>query len=132
VHNVLSKIIYSADAEKTFRQFSDNGIISKEQSEEIKIIIESVLKICEPHKWFSQEWKIKTEAPLLLPDGAVIRPDRVMIKEKNAVILDYKTGEEDEMHERQLNIYGQNLIASGYESVEKYLLYLKPIKLLKL
>jgi ATP-dependent exoDNAse (exonuclease V) beta subunit len=132
VHNILSKIILATDSQKVLDEFQSSKIILPEQEKEIEKIVEDVLKICEPHKWFSQEWKIKTEALMLLPDGTVIRPDRVMIKEKNAVLLDYKTGEEDAIHERQLNVYGQNLLASGYENVEKYLLYLNPIKLLKL
>jgi ATP-dependent exoDNAse (exonuclease V) beta subunit len=132
LHHILSRIIFSEDTEKVIRESLHSRMISIEQSEEIKNIATAVLEICEPHKWFSHEWKIKTEAEMLLPDGAVIRPDRVMIKDKKAVLLDYKTGEEEHFHELQLNAYEKNLLTAGYENVEKYLLYLKPIKLLKL
>ncbi|HKR04193.1 MAG TPA: UvrD-helicase domain-containing protein [Bacteroidia bacterium] len=132
MHHILSKIIFLSDTEKIIHEFLSSKIISNEQSTEIKKIIEDVLKICEPYKWFSTEWKIKTEAQMLLPDGAVIRPDRIMIKGKSAVLLDYKTGEENSLHEQQLYSYEKNLLNAGYESVEKYLLYLNPVKLLKL
>ncbi len=132
VHNILSKIIFSPDAEKIMQEFSSNEMISEQQSEEIKKIIADVLKICEPYQWFSDAWKIKTESQLLLPDGSVIRPDRVMIRGKDAVLLDYKTGEADSLHEKQLNTYAKILMDTGYEKVEKYLLYLIPVKLLKI
>ncbi|MEP7169805.1 MAG: hypothetical protein ABI855_10595, partial [Bacteroidota bacterium] len=132
MHHILSKIILATDSQMVLYEFQSSKIILPQQKKEIEKIIEDVLRICEPYKWFSKEWTIKTEAPMLLPDGTVIRPDRIMIKENKTVLLDYKTGEEDSLHEKQLLSYEQNLIAAGYESVEKYLLYLKPIKLVKL
>ncbi len=132
LHFILSKIIFTEDAEKVIHESLNSGMISMEQSGEIKNIISDILKTCEPHKWFTQEWKIKTEAEMLLPGGTVIRPDRVMLKDKKAVLLDYKTGEEEPFHKSQLNTYEKNLLDAGYENVEKYLLYLKPVKLLKL
>ncbi|MEO5572344.1 MAG: UvrD-helicase domain-containing protein [Bacteroidia bacterium] len=132
IHRILSKIFFTEDAEKIILESLSLQTISKEESQEIKKIIDDVLTICEPHKWFSKEWKIKTEADLLLPEGSIIRPDRIMIKDKKAVLLDYKTGEEDPVHEKQLIAYENNLLSAGYETAEKYLLYLKTMKLLKI
>lgn len=132
IHAVFSDIIVADDANSILKKYVLSGKISAEQKSEIENIITNVLKTCEPFKWFSNEWVIKTEAEMILPDGSVIRPDRVMIKDKKVVLLDYKTGEEDASHEIQLNAYGNILLESGYESVEKYLLYVKTAKLEKI
>jgi ATP-dependent exoDNAse (exonuclease V) beta subunit len=88
---------------------------------------EKVKKILRKEKvknWFSTDWEVKSESEILLQDGSRLRPDRVMIKDKNACVIDYKTGAEKEEDKRQVNKYVDVLKTMGYEKVEKYLLYI--------
>ena len=132
VHNLFSKIILEADSEKAIAECLKSGLVQPEKENEIRKMIDAVFKLCKEHKWFTSEWEIKTEAEMLLPDGTVIRPDRVMIKNKKIVLLDYKTGEEDEAHQKQMKDYSETIIKAGYEKAESYLLYLKQMKLVKI
>ncbi|MFY9365035.1 MAG: hypothetical protein WAP18_08100, partial [Bacteroidales bacterium] len=51
------------------------------------------------------------------------RPDRIMEKEGKVVVLDYKFGIPESMHQRQISRYVSALKRMGYPQVEGRLLY---------
>ena len=46
------------------------------------------------------------------------------IKDQKAIVLDYKTGKEEESHFRQVDGYAKLLKDMGFSDIEKYLLYI--------
>ena len=50
-------------------------------------------------------------------------PDRVVIKNNQATVIDYKSGAQEEKHKKQINTYADLLLKMGYKDVKKYLLY---------
>ncbi len=68
-------------------------------------------------------YRILNERSLLKPDD-LLRPDRIMFSGKNAVVVDYKTGEsKSENYKRQVKKYARILKETGFEKVEGYLWY---------
>ena len=124
VHNLLSLIKTENDIDKAITNMQNEGVLD----DSMKIgLSEKVKKILSDEKiknWFSTGWEIKSESEILLQDGSRLRPDRVMIKDKNACVIDYKTGAEKEEDKRQVKKYADVLKTMGYEKVEKYLLYI--------
>lgn len=58
-------------------------------------------------------------------NGEMFRPDRVVITNKSAVIIDYKTGAESPKHKKQIIQYGDLLSQMGYTVTEKLLVYIE-------
>ena len=71
------------------------------------------------------------EANFEFADGRVLRPDRVMLKDNSAILVDYKTGGENELHKTQLKDYSESLLNTGINKVESYLYYINRMKLVK-
>ncbi len=116
-HQIMSEIIQEEDV---------NAILKKYQAEnELKSVIENLLNQCRSMEWFTGKFEIKTECPLLLPDGSVLRPDRLMIDKNKITILDYKTGEPDEKHHQQLQSYAKTLTEAGFEVEGCFIYYTK-------
>ena len=67
-----------------------------------------------------------------MPGGKAIRPDRVLIKGKDAVVIDYKTGAESDEHNEQLNKYAEVLSAAGYKNIRKYIYYISRKKVIEI
>ena len=68
---------------------------------------------------------MKNELEILTQLGTVLRPDRVVISDKNAVVIDYKTGKKNaQKYHSQMQDYEQALLSLGYASVKKILLYI--------
>jgi ATP-dependent exoDNAse (exonuclease V) beta subunit len=81
--------------------------------------------------WFDTDWEVKTEVPVLLPDGSLIRLDRVLIKNNDAQILDFKTGQKVDKDNKQLNFYKNTLKKMGYNKVTAHLAYLNPLEIVE-
>jgi ATP-dependent helicase/nuclease subunit A len=59
----------------------------------------------------------------LLDKGQVLRPDRIVINDQQAVVLDYKTGEQKEEHLAQIKGYCQAVNQVTQKKTLGYLIY---------
>ena len=65
------------------------------------------------------------------PEGYKYRPDRVILKNNNATVIDYKFGQEERaFHIRQLRGYSDFLTEMGYKPVKACLYYVSLGKLI--
>ncbi len=81
--------------------------------------------------WFSGSYEVKAEATILTPDGRSYRPDRVMVKDGGAVVIDFKFGHEDASHAVQVRSYAAILTQMGYSPVSGYVWYVEQDELRK-
>lgn len=73
--------------------------------------------------WFDVGAETRNESELLLEDGKILRPDRLVLKGNKAIVIDYKTGDEDPQHEKQIRNYGTVLRQMGYAETDLFLFY---------
>jgi ATP-dependent exoDNAse (exonuclease V) beta subunit len=133
LHKILSRISYKAEAESVVLQLVSEGVIMKEEMEDVEKLLHNIWSMPAIADWFSKDWTVKTEAPLLVPQYRPERIDRVIFKEtpngkKKAVVIDYKSGAKKPADKDQVLVYAQHLQQMGYVDVEGYLLYLFPIE----
>lgn len=124
VHQLLAKITSVSEVEKAMQEAVRSGIISTDELTPIRQILDAIFSHPEIGKLYTEGVKVKTEPGILIPDGAMFRPDRVVFDNGNPVIVEYKTGIRNESHINQLNKYGNLLLEMGYSRVDKYLVYL--------
>ena len=127
VHETLSHIKTSNDITDAIDKIFIDGLITDEQREPLLQQINKLLSDEKIKKWFSDKIKIITETDILLNDGRILRPDRVVIDGEKVTVIDYKTGIEKQEHKKQVNQYAEVLMQMGYKNIEKYLLYINEI-----
>ncbi|MDR2971099.1 MAG: PD-(D/E)XK nuclease family protein [Bacteroidales bacterium] len=74
--------------------------------------------------YFASNAKVLNETSILFPNGNLLRPDRVVLFEDCAVVIDYKTGEPNASHKEQIDRYCEAIREMGYENVEGKVLYI--------
>ena len=131
IHDVLANIRVSTDIDKSINRLYHAGLINDAEKKELKVKVSRVLALPQVRDWFTDAWEVKNEREMLLPGGQVLRPDRVIIKDKRAIVIDYKTGVREKKHLDQVQSYGRVLEEMGYAPVEKYLLYINELHLFK-
>jgi len=124
IHHVLSYMKNFKDSEYAVNKVYSEGMITVEQKDKILQQLNKIINKKEIKDWFNDDREVKSETEILLKDGNILRPDRVIIKEKEAIVIDYKTGAEHENNKNQVKQYAEILEQMGYEKVTKYLLYI--------
>ncbi len=94
-----------------------------------KIILQRVVdNLCQPDTkgiFFGSEAAIvKTEVELLDAEAQSFRIDRLVTDGERSVVLDFKTGNKEISHSRQLNHYVDLLKQTGCQQVEAFLVYI--------
>ena len=86
--------------------------------------------IPEMEEWFGGTWQVINERKIY-HEGHTNIPDRVMLKDNKALIIDYKREKQDQGHHTQVNRYAGLLSQIGYEIVGKYLIYIDDTQLVE-
>jgi ATP-dependent exoDNAse (exonuclease V) beta subunit len=125
VHLALSRITFADEVEVVLNQLVINEIAVAAEYDKLREIIIKVVSNPSVKKFFRRNngFEIKAEAELLTVNDKVFRPDRVMLKDNKAVIIEFKTGKEDDSHIKQIENYSDILCLLGYEVTEKYIVY---------
>ncbi len=125
VHSVLSNINTIDDLDGIMINLAQGGALEDAALKEMRELLDRLLNDPDVSTFFLPELKVKTEAGVLMPDGKIYRPDRIVYYPDGRIaVIDYKTGKKDEKHIKQLNQYGSVLSDMGYDKIDKYLIYI--------
>jgi ATP-dependent helicase/nuclease subunit A len=132
VHRVLSSIRDVNDIHRIVQQFFFQGLITSEEKDHLEKELSEVLSVAEIAEFFRSDYTAISEREIILPSGEMLRPDRVLILNEKAIVIDFKSGKQNKSHEVQVNRYAEVLQQMGYTSVEKYLVYLSERKVIEI
>ena len=124
VHEILSYILVKEDLDSAFKKALREGLIVNSELPELRSLLERVLNHKELQTYFSEGLKVKNEEDILLANGKVIRPDRLVFGELGITIIDYKTGEPLQSHEEQILGYSAHIKQMGYSVSSCVLAYI--------
>lgn len=126
MHEIVSEITTLSDLEDTLEKRVLSGELTTDEKQQLHNFLWQTLSLPEVQKWYSGNYQVLNEQQLLHPSLNFIRPDRVMIKEDEVVVVDYKFGEAIEnKYVKQVQRYVKSIEAMGYANVKGYLFYVK-------
>lgn len=125
MHLVMSEISHANDISKALDKLMIEGLISSaEHYERIKRLIERAISNKYAAGWFDGTYKLYNECAILSNgETKSRRPDRVMVKDNEAIVIDYKFGKEREEYYEQVKNYMELLKAIGYTNVKGFVWY---------
>ena len=129
----MAEISHAGDLKRAVSAAVNRGLLGDAEREEMEARLTELVLHPELETYFESGSKVLTERPLLLAEGRTVVPDRLVLRGKDAWILDYKTGSPEPAHQEQIRHYGMILSQMGYEVREMALVYLdNPVKVMKL
>ena len=123
LHEALKQVKYEGDEEVVVNKMKAEGLLNDEEGNEMQAKLKEVIYNTELNAFFKKEFKVITERPLLKQNEKTRIPDRVILKNGEAFILDYKTGKRKPEHQQQLKDYAKWLEEAGVKVNEKILFY---------
>jgi len=127
IHGILAKIKYSDEVDQVIQSYNYAGIIDETEADEIKTLVNKVVFNKKLEPLYKKGVLVKNEVDVFEVDResvSVQRPDRVVVTDGQLTIIDYKTGEKEDAHMRQMNRYAEFFENLGYKNVNKKLVYL--------
>ena len=97
--------------------------LAESDRDQILSSVRSVVQHPAIQKWYTEGVEVMNEQELLLPDGTILRPDRISRVENEMAVIEYKTGNKRPEHEIQLRSYLQALAGITPELPKGFLVY---------
>lgn len=129
MHEVFEGISTAADINMAVRKLVIDGKLPQDQSDEIEKKVNSLIALPRVSDWFLPGAVIMKEAGILLTSGNTRRPDRVIIKDGKATVIDFKFGSENDKYIEQVNLYRGLLSEMGYKNTEAFIWYVDQNKI---
>ena len=127
LHHLFAMIRTPKDIPSAITRLRMEGIIESDahQKQVIKQV-EWALGHPKVKEWFTGEWTLYNECAILYRENGVLqtrRPDRVMMKDGQVIVVDFKFGKPYPEYSHQVREYMNLLRSMGYTQVNGYLWY---------
>lgn len=132
VHEILEKSGTLADCKSILQAFYFEGRISEEERLQVENQLDVLFANPLFASWFDTEGVLLAEQGILLPGGKQKRPDRIILKESEAIIVDFKTGEIYEKYEKQVLEYMDLVGHLAAKPVRGFICYLETGEIIKI
>ncbi len=124
IHYILGNIEYRTDIDNAILKSIHKGIIEYNEVDRVRRKVQAVISHPELKKYFDNTNTVFNERDVLLLNGNILRPDRVVINKGKASIIDYKTGDRNQKYHHQINTYADSYLKMGYEIENKIIVYI--------
>ncbi|MDA0178024.1 UvrD-helicase domain-containing protein [Mesoflavibacter profundi] len=124
IHDIMANVKTKEDIPFAVNQAIKDGIINNQQATIITSNINQIVNHSKLTAYYTDQYLIYNEKDIILSNGQLIRPDRLAIKDNEAIIIDYKTGAVNNKYEQQLQLYTTQLEMMGYKVSKKILVYI--------
>lgn len=128
LHTLFASVNEIGDLDKAIDRLVFEGVIeSSSQEKEIRIIAEKAFANDKVKEWYDGSWTLFNECAIIYndEDGSTQtrRPDRVMMKNNEAVVVDFKFGKKKPEYVSQVKEYMELLQNMGYNNIRGYIWY---------
>ncbi|MFV8371474.1 UvrD-helicase domain-containing protein [Flavobacterium sp. LB2P74] len=125
IHEILSFVKTKKDIDLAITKAIENGLITFGQKETVFNTIQEIVNHSELEICFAEGNEVLNEQTIIQKQGKTIKPDRmVLTKNKEVLLLDYKTGTHNAKYQQQLENYQTAIELMGYKVIKKALIYI--------
>ncbi len=126
MHEIVSKIRVAGDIPQAVEGYRQAGLINRDEAERISDRLRALVRLPSVASWYDGKSRVLNEVDILFDQGASRRPDRVMIRDGKAIVVDYKFGgKEDKRYPAQVRYYLKLIQEMGYKDIKGYLWYVE-------
>ena len=125
-HEILARINTAKDVEKVLESYLLEGTITNDEKLQISARIFNIINNENYSKYFQENQVIINEKDIMISENgtsSIYRPDRLIETEDGIIIIDFKTGDELEKHQLQLDEYQSVLEKLGKKVIESQIVY---------
>lgn len=127
LHTLFSAIDTKEDIDPAIDRLIREGVITSSEAEAtIRSTTRKAFELPAVQDWYSGEWELFNECAIIYMANGQLqtrRPDRVMMKDGNVVVVDFKFGKPNQSYNKQVREYMNLLSQMGYGNISGFIWY---------
>ncbi|MNQ04367.1 ATP-dependent helicase/nuclease subunit A [compost metagenome] len=125
VHEILAFVKDKSDVDLAVAKSLENGLITYDQEDRVLKTLKEIVNHPELNVCFDGNHTVLNEQTIVQKEGRILKPDRIVFLEnKEAYLLDYKTGASNAKYRQQIQEYQDAIEDLGYTVLKKALVYI--------
>lgn len=125
VHEILAFVKDKSDIDLAVTKSLENGLITYDQVDQVLQTLKEIVNHPELNVCFDGSHTVLNEQTIVQKEGRILKPDRIVFLEnKEAYLLDYKTGASNAKYQQQIKEYQDAIEDLGYTVLKKALVYI--------
>jgi ATP-dependent exoDNAse (exonuclease V) beta subunit len=132
LHEVLSLINSIDEIDSKIQELILKGKIELDLKSKIKNKLKEIFDFEAYKNLFSDAKTILREQSIVVNQTEIKRPDLIILKENETLVIDYKTGVERQKHLKQVSEYRNVLETMNFPNVNAYVFYTNELNLVEL
>lgn len=129
IHELLEKSMSLEGAKSQLESFYFEGRLNSSERTEVEVQLLRLFTNPIFSDWFVGDGILLAEQGILLPGGKQKRPDRIILRQNESIIVDFKTGEALDKYKKQVREYMELIHKLTQKPVKGYLCYLETGKI---
>lgn len=125
LHDILALIKTADDIDGVLNNYFKRGLITALDVTKYQKLLLQIVNHPQLKDYYTVNATVYNECEIVTANKDIIRLDRLVLKDKTAVIIDYKTGTPSPKHKLQINNYAEAVSAMSYIVSDKILVYLQ-------
>lgn len=124
IHDIMARVYTKNDVNVAINYQINKGEITPEQAQLLKPKIEAIVNHKDLEAYFSSTIDVYNETDILTANKKILRPDRFVVNNDEAVVIDYKTGLKNPKYKEQIYDYKLALQDTGLKVNKLLLVYI--------
>jgi len=121
-HEFMSEVYTVDDIPVVFKKMQSDDQMEGELLQKVLKSAEKFFNTAQRNKFFENATKILNEQSILIPPSKVLRPDKVIERKNDVIVVDFKTGKSTSDHHEQIWNY-KSALEEIYDKPVKAVLY---------
>ncbi len=131
LHFLLSITSDSSEIEFNLKSNLENGLLEKAFESKLRETLQQIFGMKDYQELLNDATKILNEQGIIISVNETKRPDKIICKENETIVIDYKTGIPKAQHLKQVQLYADTLREMGYQHVRGIVFYTSELRLVR-
>ncbi|MFC3198455.1 UvrD-helicase domain-containing protein [Parapedobacter deserti] len=124
LHALMAELASANELDAHLEVLQIGGLLAEDDLADVRKLATDTLNHPQLAQWFSGDYEHWNERSIILSNGRIMRPDKVLVRADETIVLDFKfTQHEDDAHRMQVSGYVLMLREMGMPDVKGYVYY---------
>ncbi len=131
LHFLLSITSSVSEIDLNLKSNLENGVIENAFEPKLRETLQQIFGMKEYQELLQDASKILNEQGIIISASETKRPDKIIFKEDETIVIDYKTGNPKAQHLKQVQLYADTLREMGFQQVRGMVFYTSELRLVR-